>query len=186
MKRVRSTSLVSVNVEQPGFAFTFTSLVDDMLAKIIGYLDYKSMVLLSMTSRALRAFVWKRFDRFRYFISGYYVHLQHYVHLQPARVNTLAHWSLKKRFPTESHLIKGVVKAENLRPEQRDLVAILSCMEIDQTCEGSRKWWVNDPDTPPLLPLEIARKEARKRKDAEFAAALARAVENGLLCHLTK
>lgn len=130
-------------------------LPGDILGEIEGYLDQRSGRTFAQVSRAYNTRFTEALKSLHYFrlVSS----IAHDVPFSGRAVihRTGSLWTAED-FPPFGETYETLLMQSNYPADTRDRLVILSVQEIDLTSVGSRSWYLNGANSPPLLPLEIA------------------------------
>jgi hypothetical protein len=141
----------------------------DILVLVLGSLDPWEFRAVAQTCRTLHVAVLQDLLTYDYWLIPY--------ELGVGRRNEAYYLETKGRIPAWGFAREAVVLRErdlgHRMSEKCDLFMDFP-VKIDQTDTGARSWWPNTGQsiTYPLLPLKVAREEARRAKRRELSALL--------------
>jgi hypothetical protein len=139
---------------------------NDILVEIIAELDVPTLRAVACVSRKLHECALSYLTRIRFFYTTWTVTLSDSDTLSGFG-RTFSSNDLNK-FPSKQSLLASLVRDYPDVPKHRFLIGPV--MEIDQTDEGSRSFYIGASNMLPLLPLAYARAKAKEKKKREMLA----------------
>jgi hypothetical protein len=158
-----------MNRDRWAFELLVTAKIEDVIIEVLSWLDAPSLRHVAQVSRTLHACVLASLARYRFFYTTW--------HITPGRDQndtlggngtTFCSVGSNSNFLIKENILAGLGRDYPTVPKERFLIGPI--MELDQTDECSRSFYMPSKNQPPLVPIAYARARAKEKKRREMFA----------------
>jgi hypothetical protein len=158
-----------MNRDRWAFELLVTAKIEDVVVEVLSWLDAQTLRHVAQVSRTLHACALVRLARYRFFYTTWHIRVSTDLN-DTLRGHGASFWSINRNnsFLSKEKLLASLGRDYPTIPKERFLIGPV--MEIDQTDECSRSFYIPAKNQPPLMPIAYARARAKEQKRREMFA----------------